>query len=172
VRAELAGARATASRSLRDPAEAALLADAWRRASDAAERPEAPAHLRPYALLRRGQSALAAGDRPAAEAALAESRAGAAETGFGLIVAQADRLLRDSGAVRPAGSHERNHDTALTEREAQVLDLIEQGLTNKQIGERLYISAKTASVHVSSILRKVGAASRTEAVYRAARSRS
>ncbi|HEY8282374.1 MAG TPA: AAA family ATPase [Leifsonia sp.] len=172
VRAELAGARATASRSRRDPAEAALLADAWRRAADAAERPEAPAHLRPYALLRRGQSALAAGDRPAAEAALAESRAGAAETGFGLIVAQADRLLRDSGAVRPAGSHERRHDTALTEREAQVLDLIEQGLTNKQIGERLYISAKTASVHVSSILRKVGAASRTEAVYRAARSRS
>ena len=53
-----------------------------------------------------------------------------------------------------------------------MLDLIEQGLTNKQIGERLYISAKTASVHVSSILRKVGAASRTEAVYRAARSRS
>ena len=41
---------------------------------------------------------------------------------------------------------------------------------DRQIGEQLYISAKTASVHVSSILRKVGAASRTEAVYRTAHS--
>jgi len=64
------------------------------------------------------------------------------------------------------------HGAPLTEREEQVLALIEQGLSNKQIGERLYISAKTASVHVSSILRKVGASSRTEAVYLAARSSS
>ncbi|HEY8720702.1 LuxR C-terminal-related transcriptional regulator [Pengzhenrongella sp.] len=40
------------------------------------------------------------------------------------------------------------------------------GPTNsREIGERLFISAKTASVHVSAILRKLGAASRTEAVF-------
>ena len=50
-----------------------------------------------------------------------------------------------------------------------MLALIEQGLSNKQTGETLFISAKTASVHVSSILRKVGATTRTEAVYRASR---
>jgi DNA-binding NarL/FixJ family response regulator len=55
--------------------------------------------------------------------------------------------------------------TALTARERQVLDLIAEGLSNRQISERLFISAKTASVHVSNILRKLGAASRTEAVF-------
>ena len=53
----------------------------------------------------------------------------------------------------------------LTARERQVLDLIAEGLSNRQIGERLYISGKTASVHVSAILRKLGASSRTEAVF-------
>ena len=37
-----------------------------------------------------------------------------------------------------------------------MLDLIAEGLTNRQIGERLFISVKTASVHVSAILRKLG----------------
>lgn len=55
----------------------------------------------------------------------------------------------------------------LTARERQVLELIAEGLSNRQIGERLYISGKTASVHVSAILRKLGAATRTEAAYRA-----
>ena len=41
------------------------------------------------------------------------------------------------------------------------------GLTNKQIGERLFISGKTASAHVSAILRKLGAATRAEAAARA-----
>ena len=55
----------------------------------------------------------------------------------------------------------------LTARERQVLELIAEGLSNRQIGERLFISGKTASVHVSAILRKLGAATRTEAAYRA-----
>ena len=54
---------------------------------------------------------------------------------------------------------------AVTARERQVLELIAQGLSNRQIGERLFISAKTASVHVSAILRKLGASSRTEAAF-------
>ncbi|MFC8128526.1 helix-turn-helix transcriptional regulator [Streptomyces sp. NPDC057302] len=52
----------------------------------------------------------------------------------------------------------------LTARESEVLRLLGRGRTNRQIGEELYISGKTASVHVSNILAKLGAASRTEAV--------
>jgi DNA-binding CsgD family transcriptional regulator len=52
----------------------------------------------------------------------------------------------------------------LTPREAEVLALLAQGRTNRQIGATLYISEKTASVHVSNILAKFGAASRAEAV--------
>jgi DNA-binding CsgD family transcriptional regulator len=58
---------------------------------------------------------------------------------------------------------------ALTAREQQVLALVAEGLTNGQIAERLFISAKTASVHVSAILRKLGVATRTEAALRALR---
>ncbi|WP_225221833.1 helix-turn-helix transcriptional regulator [Microbacterium gallinarum] len=52
---------------------------------------------------------------------------------------------------------------ALTPRERQVLELVAEGLTNPQIGRRLYISPKTASVHVSAILAKIGASNRAEA---------
>lgn len=53
---------------------------------------------------------------------------------------------------------------ALTARERDVLRLLARGRSNRQIGEELFISGKTASVHVSNILAKLGAASRTEAV--------
>ncbi|MEU9289551.1 AAA family ATPase [Streptomyces sp. NPDC048275] len=53
---------------------------------------------------------------------------------------------------------------ALTARESDVLRLLARGRTNRQIGEELFISGKTASVHVSNILAKLGAAGRTEAV--------
>jgi DNA-binding NarL/FixJ family response regulator len=52
---------------------------------------------------------------------------------------------------------------ALTAREREVLRLMSRGLSNRQIGEELFISQKTASVHVSNILGKLGAATRTEA---------
>jgi DNA-binding NarL/FixJ family response regulator len=49
-------------------------------------------------------------------------------------------------------------------REREVLALLAEGLTNRQIGERLYIANKTASVHVSNILAKLRVSGRTEAV--------
>jgi DNA-binding NarL/FixJ family response regulator len=52
----------------------------------------------------------------------------------------------------------------LTPREAEVLKLLAQGRTNRQIGSELYISEKTASVHVSNIIAKLAASGRTEAV--------
>jgi DNA-binding CsgD family transcriptional regulator len=51
---------------------------------------------------------------------------------------------------------------ALTTREREVAGLLAEGLTNGQIAQRLYISAKTASVHVSNILAKLGMSSRAE----------
>jgi DNA-binding NarL/FixJ family response regulator len=52
----------------------------------------------------------------------------------------------------------------LTPREQEVLRLVSGGLGNKEIGERLHISEHTVKFHISSVLGKLGAASRTEAV--------
>ncbi len=51
----------------------------------------------------------------------------------------------------------------LTAREAEVLTLVAAGRTNRQIGDELFVSDKTASVHVSNILRKLGVTSRVDA---------
>jgi DNA-binding NarL/FixJ family response regulator len=52
---------------------------------------------------------------------------------------------------------------ALTPREREVLALVAEGLSNADVAERLYISPRTAAVHVSNILTKLGVSSRTEA---------
>jgi NarL family two-component system response regulator LiaR len=63
---------------------------------------------------------------------------------------------------------QRERDNALpeplTERERQVLALMKEGLNNTQIAERLYVSVSTVKFHVSAVLGKIGAVSRTEAV--------
>ena len=58
----------------------------------------------------------------------------------------------------------------LTPREREVLALVAEGLTNAELAERLYISPRTAGVHVSNILAKLGMSSRTEAAAWAVRS--
>jgi len=55
----------------------------------------------------------------------------------------------------------------LTTREVEVIDLVAQGKTNRQIAEELFISVKTASVHVSNIMMKLDAQNRGEAAARA-----
>ena len=57
----------------------------------------------------------------------------------------------------------------LTKREGEVLNLLRRGLTNREIGDRLFISAKTAEHHVSQILGKLGVRRRAEAVAYATR---
>jgi DNA-binding NarL/FixJ family response regulator len=56
----------------------------------------------------------------------------------------------------------------LTEREVEVLSLLAQGMPNKEIASHLTISERTAKFHVSSIMSKLGATNRTEAVALAA----
>ena len=57
----------------------------------------------------------------------------------------------------------------LTARECEVLTLLARGLSNREIGARLYISETTAKFHVGNILRKLGVSSRAEAVYEASK---
>ena len=57
----------------------------------------------------------------------------------------------------------------LTEREREILELIAEGLTNRQIGQRLYLAEKTVKNYVSSLLAKLGLERRTQAAVLAAK---
>jgi DNA-binding NarL/FixJ family response regulator len=61
-----------------------------------------------------------------------------------------------------------NYD-GLTERELSILRLVGQGMSNKQIGKKLFISDRTVQAHLSNIFSKLGVNSRTEAVMHAVR---
>ncbi len=67
------------------------------------------------------------------------------------------------GSAGPGGAAARDPLAGLTSREVEVLRLLAAGQSNREIGAKLFIAPKTASVHVSNILAKLGAASRTEA---------
>ncbi len=125
----------------------------WSAAIDAS----GPAYVRAYAMLRDGERLVDAAERAAAKERLEQAAAFAEEIGADRLARRAHQLLADAGLSTGAT------DTALTAREEQVLALVAEGLSNAQIARRLYISAKTVSVHVSAILRKLGASSRTEA---------
>ncbi|HEY1593456.1 MAG TPA: AAA family ATPase [Solirubrobacteraceae bacterium] len=73
----------------------------------------------------------------------------------------ADSGAADGGDGRAA--EQEDEPFGLTPRERQVLALIAEGATNRQIGAALFIAEKTASVHVSRILSKLGVSSRTQA---------
>ncbi|OBI87585.1 helix-turn-helix transcriptional regulator [Mycobacterium sp. 1245805.9] len=84
-----------------------------------------------------------------------EARAIATSIGQNRVVAMVDAVLMTG----PDG---------LTDREVEVLRLLAEGLSNRAIGERLYISTNTAANHVRNILIKTGAANRTQAAMYAA----
>jgi len=130
----------------------------WSAAVDAV----GPAYIRAYARVRHGEALLASGDRAGAREALTVAARTAEEFGADGLAARADELLTDAGLTGTATR------ALLTAREEQVLELVAEGLSNGQIAERLYISVKTVSVHVSAILRKLQAPSRTAAaaIYR------
>jgi DNA-binding CsgD family transcriptional regulator len=74
--------------------------------------------------------------------------------------------LRLEPPVQPVAEPETHSAAAslgLTRREAEVLALVAEGRTNRQIGQELFITPKTASIHVSRILAKLGVAGRGEA---------
>jgi DNA-binding NarL/FixJ family response regulator len=64
----------------------------------------------------------------------------------------------------PTASSVDGYSEQLTHREQQVLEMMAEGLSNKEVSSRLAISTHTVKFHISSILGKLGAGSRTEAV--------
>jgi DNA-binding NarL/FixJ family response regulator len=78
--------------------------------------------------------------------------------------------LRERAGLRCTGGAPllRSPEERLTQRERQVLALIVQGMTNREIGERLGIAPGTAKVHVERILSKLDVADRTQAAVKAA----
>jgi DNA-binding CsgD family transcriptional regulator len=135
--------------------------------------------LRPlYARIRQAEAYLEAGraGRAAGMTILREAHADATALGaaplaqlaeglavrarVGLEAARTDPLR----AVGPGSVAEGPANVyGLTARELEILGLLAAGLSNRQIGERLFISPKTAGVHVSNILGKLGVASRIQA---------
>jgi DNA-binding NarL/FixJ family response regulator len=108
------------------------------------------------------------GDRTAAAAALGEAADIAASLRAPLLAAEVEGLARRArirlGAeVAVAPERSALDRLGLTAREHTVLGLVAEGHTNREIGEALFISEKTASVHVSRILAKLGVRSRVEA---------
>ena len=91
----------------------------------------------------------------------------AAQTADRLAARPLRRVLDDLARRARIGTAEQRGDrevlAALTSREREVLRLIAAGRSNREIASVLFIAPKTASVHVSNILGKLGAASRTEA---------
>jgi DNA-binding CsgD family transcriptional regulator len=104
-----------------------------------------------------------------ADAALADRIAAALSDVDGLALVPPEDEP-DAVVVAASGSSGRiEPDISLTARELEVLALLAEGASNKLIARRLGISAHTAKYHVASLLEKLDAVSRTDAVAHAAR---
>jgi DNA-binding CsgD family transcriptional regulator/tetratricopeptide (TPR) repeat protein len=116
---------------------------------------------------RLAEALAEAGDRDGAQEQWALAVAAADELGAApLRRALADlgrRARLSTGAAAARQGAGRGPLAALTSREVEVLRLLAAGHSNREIAGELFIAPKTASVHVSNILAKLGAASRTEA---------
>jgi DNA-binding CsgD family transcriptional regulator len=159
-----AAAERTRQQGASDPA-------AWAAAIAAWERLGQPYRLA-YACYRQAEALLAAGNRDTAAMVLRRAAEITGRLGARPLDAEVQTLARRarldlaphaaatalaSGASTPAAQ------LGLTPREAEVLALVAAGRSNRQIAQQLFISPKTASVHVSNILAKLGVAGRVEA---------
>jgi DNA-binding CsgD family transcriptional regulator len=122
---------------------------------------------------REAEAEVESGDRAAAEEPAQNALATARRLGSRWLAGEVEGLARRArlqlGDMEPlpvqtssAGDAE-EAPFGLTPRELQVLALIAEGATNRQIGAALFMAEKTASVHVSRILGKLGVSSRTQA---------
>ena len=150
-------------------AEAARASDgvaAWRAAAEAWEALPCP-YRSGWARLREAEALLAAGaGRVAAAEPLRAAAAAARELGAAMLAREVELLAaRARVRVEPpaAAAPVEPVPGGLTPREVEVLAHLAAGRTNRQIAEALYISPRTAGVHVSRILAKLGATTRGEA---------
>ena len=160
-KAEMASARGRNSAAL------------WRQAAgqwDALDRPYHAAIMRS----REAEAAVETGDRAQAEAPAQAALTTARELGSQWLVGEVEGLARRARLAlddlepvpeeaSSTASPGEESPFGLTPRELQVLVLIAEGATNRQIGAALFMAEKTASVHVSRILGKLGVSSRTQA---------
>jgi DNA-binding CsgD family transcriptional regulator len=112
------------------------------------------------------------GDREAAGKSAGQALESATAMGARWLAAQARSFLGRARLPLPEGCADAEEDAVapldddpfgLTPREREVLAMVAEGATNREIGERLFMAEKTASVHVSRILAKLDVRSRTEA---------
>ncbi len=152
------------------------LRDAWDEAAAAWEVVRQP-YPQAQALTGAAGAALGAGDREGAALRLRRAATLADSVGAAPLSAEIARLFRRArpgpapaeagGPGSPGASGATGAEAAqpfgLTARELEVLQLVAAGRSNREIASELFISAKTASVHVSNILSKLSVASRGEA---------
>jgi DNA-binding NarL/FixJ family response regulator len=155
VRAYRALAVAEAARATREPAD-------WGEAVNVCRTAREP-YLVAYALLRFADDACAVGDREQATAALLEAARLAETLGAAPLLEDVRALARRARIKVDSGDEPGIDAFGLTEREREVLELLAEGRSNPQIAAELFISPKTASVHVSNILGKLGVTGRGEA---------
>jgi DNA-binding CsgD family transcriptional regulator len=158
--AHAAGCEAEFSRLERksDPQLWAGVVAAW----DSLSRPYEAA----YARWRYAEALLTAKASRVAADVLRGAYQAAIELGARPLCHEIERLARRARIdLRPATPKAKTVSTAqgFTPREQEVLQHLMEGRTNRQIARALFISEKTASVHVSNIMRKLGADNRTEA---------
>ena len=86
--------------------------------------------------------------------------------GAAAVAARVRKGLREEGVPTPRGKGKatRGHAAGLTARQAEVLQLLAEGLTNPEIADRLFVSPRTIEHHVSAILAKLDSSTRDEAV--------
>ncbi|WP_261388693.1 response regulator [Qipengyuania gaetbuli] len=96
------------------------------------------------------------------DAAIAELKAAIAQVRAGQSAVSLD-LVNAAMRAAPLPGHEADLSRMLTGRERDVVALVAEGLTNKEIGRRLEISPATVKVHVERIIGKLGVADRTQA---------
>jgi DNA-binding CsgD family transcriptional regulator len=165
TRAALLGCRAILAEGQGRPDQAGALfgraADAWQ------------VLPRPYeALLARERQArclLAGGQRTTGLAALAEVLDGLSGLGARGDAMRVIRTLNEHGvqARRPWWGGRRSYGDQLSPRELDVVRLLIDGRTNRQVAEELVLSPKTVANHVDSLMRKLGVSSRTALAVRA-----
>jgi len=114
------------------------------------------------ARLARGTALIAVGDHQQAGAELASAQAGFAACGAPALARLAVRQRRRlAGRARRAGATAgRTGVDGLTSREREVGQLVSEGLTNRQIAQRLHVTAKTIEMHLSKVFAKLGVRSR------------
>jgi two-component system, NarL family, nitrate/nitrite response regulator NarL len=170
VVATVGGAQELMAALAREPADAAV----W----DLGVRPDVTLAAAPEVLGEiSAVLALAIDGQAASDAVSAGARAAIARDRDGRAIAAAARAMLQGfelidPRIEPADAlprPRRLRAEELTPREREVLALLVEGLSNRAIAERLGISEHTAKFHVTSVMQKLGAQTRTEAVVKAAR---